>query len=263
MTKCFLIGNGESRKGLDLNKYKSKGKVFGCNALYRDFTPDVLISVDHGIMHEIYHNGYALKNECWFRDWNKLPAMMYESLVTGQFDTEYQNDRGDSQEFVMHGANMSGEATFMREDKTTYKKNVNQSVCKVSWIKEDKVNDLNSIMPNGVDIGWASGSMCGYVACKTSKPTYVYLIGQDLVSDTENVNNVYKGSSYYKLPEAKPVPPHQWIEQWKTLFNDNPEVSFYKVNLTDGKTSAPINEWKMCSNLKYIDFGKLDKILDL
>ena len=66
-----------------------------------------------------------------------------------------------------------------------------------------------------------------------------------------------------KLPEAKPVPPHQWIEQWKTLFNDNPEVSFYKVNLTDGKTSAPINEWKMCSNLKYIDFGKLDKILDL
>ena len=57
MKNVFLIGNGESRKGLDLTKLKSKGRVYGCNAIYREFTPDVLISVDHGIMHEIYHSG--------------------------------------------------------------------------------------------------------------------------------------------------------------------------------------------------------------
>lgn len=263
MKNVFLIGNGETRKGLDLNKFKTKGKVLGCNALYRDFTPDILISVDHGIMHEIYHDGYVLKNECWFRDWNKLPAMMYEPLVEGQFDKVYQNERGESQEFVMHGSNMAGEVTIMREDKTTYKKNVNQSVCKISWIKQDNVFDLNSIMPNGVDIGWASGSMSGYVACKTLNPTHVYLIGQDLTSETDSVNNIYKGSLYYKVPEAKPVPPNQWIQQWLTLFNDNPNVSFYKVNKIGSKSAAPINEWKMCKNLKYIEQEKLDKMLEL
>ena len=33
------------------------------NAIYRDFTPDVLTAVDHGIMHEIYqvlHKKYML-----------------------------------------------------------------------------------------------------------------------------------------------------------------------------------------------------------
>jgi hypothetical protein len=259
MTNAFLIGNGESRKGLDLNTLKPKGKVFGCNAIYRDFTPDVLISVDHGIMHEIYHNGYALKNECWFRDWNKLPGMMYEPLVEGQFDKVYQNERGESQEFVMHGSNMAGEVTIMREDKTTYKKNVNQSVCKISWIEEDKVNDLNSIMPNGIDIGWASGSMSGFVACKTLNPTHVYLIGQDLVSETDSVNNMYKGSLYYKVPEAKPVPPNQWIQQWLTLFNDYPDVKFFKVNPKEGKASQKLNEWKMCKNLTYIKLSELDE----
>ena len=53
--KVFCIGNGESRKGFDLNKLKPFGKIYGCNALYREFSPDVLVSVDHGIMHEIYH----------------------------------------------------------------------------------------------------------------------------------------------------------------------------------------------------------------
>ena len=71
MTKVFCIGNGESRKDFDLNKLKPHGKIYGCNALYRDFTPDVLISVDNGIMHEIYDSGYCYNNETWFRNWNK------------------------------------------------------------------------------------------------------------------------------------------------------------------------------------------------
>jgi 2-(3-amino-3-carboxypropyl)histidine synthase len=33
------------------------------NGLYRDFTPDVLISVDGPMMHEVYQSGYADKNE--------------------------------------------------------------------------------------------------------------------------------------------------------------------------------------------------------
>ena len=81
MKKVFLIGNGESRKGFDINVLKPFGRIYGCNAIYREYTPDVLVSVDHGIMHEIYHSGYCYKNETWFRDWTRCPDFMYENLV--------------------------------------------------------------------------------------------------------------------------------------------------------------------------------------
>ena len=58
----FCIGNGESRIGYDLDKLKPYGKIYGCNAMYRDYTPDVLCAVDMGIMHEIYNSGYAQNN---------------------------------------------------------------------------------------------------------------------------------------------------------------------------------------------------------
>ena len=34
---AFIIGNGVSRKPIDLHQLKGKGTIFGCNALYRDF----------------------------------------------------------------------------------------------------------------------------------------------------------------------------------------------------------------------------------
>ena len=43
---AYCIGNGPSRKNIDLNKLKATGQTYGCNALYRDFLPDFIFSVD-------------------------------------------------------------------------------------------------------------------------------------------------------------------------------------------------------------------------
>jgi len=43
---AYCIGNGPSRKGFDLNTLKATGQTYGCNALYRDFVPDFIFSVD-------------------------------------------------------------------------------------------------------------------------------------------------------------------------------------------------------------------------
>ena len=43
---AYCIGNGPSRKGFDLHKLKATGQTYGCNALYRDFLPDFIFSVD-------------------------------------------------------------------------------------------------------------------------------------------------------------------------------------------------------------------------
>jgi hypothetical protein len=62
MTKAFVLGNGISRKELSLQKLEQAGIIYGCNALYREFTPTVLVSTDKPISTEIQESGYPLKN---------------------------------------------------------------------------------------------------------------------------------------------------------------------------------------------------------
>jgi len=51
-SRAYVIGNGQSRKNLDLSTLKN-GPTFGCNALYRDFQPDWLVAIDNPIIEEI------------------------------------------------------------------------------------------------------------------------------------------------------------------------------------------------------------------
>ena len=57
----FLIGNGKSRKTFDLEKLRSKGTIIGCNALYRDFTPDILVAIDAKMLNEINNSKFGNK----------------------------------------------------------------------------------------------------------------------------------------------------------------------------------------------------------
>ncbi len=58
---AYIIGNGASRQPFDLMILRGKGTVFGCNALYRDFSltspkyvlPDFLVAIDDAITVEI------------------------------------------------------------------------------------------------------------------------------------------------------------------------------------------------------------------
>jgi len=59
MTAAFVLGNGTSRQPIDLNLLKTLGRVYGCNAIYREFEPDVLISTDLPISERIQHEGYS------------------------------------------------------------------------------------------------------------------------------------------------------------------------------------------------------------
>ena len=51
-TAC-IIGNGASRKDLNLSTLRDIGTIFGCNALYREFEPDYLVAIDDKMIKEI------------------------------------------------------------------------------------------------------------------------------------------------------------------------------------------------------------------
>jgi len=67
MSRAFVLGNGVSRLEIDLNHLKTLGPIYGCNGLYREFAPDVLVSTDKPISARIQEEGYSLKNKFYTR----------------------------------------------------------------------------------------------------------------------------------------------------------------------------------------------------
>jgi len=76
---AFVLGNGESRKGIDINDLKEKGTVFACNAVYRTHRPDFLIAVDPKMIFEIAETDYPVYNKVWSNfnaQYNKHPKIL-------------------------------------------------------------------------------------------------------------------------------------------------------------------------------------------
>ena len=275
----FCIGNGQSRAPIDLIKLRPHGKIYGCNGLYRDFTPDVLCSVDGPMMHEIYQSGYADNNETWFRDWNPVPGMVYDSVVFANLTPEeidvakknfkiYENKREDRQEFVFHGSSISGQVGIIRRiagGEQIEKKQINHTGCYVSWINpNNKAHTYKDL--GGRDRGWACGATSGWVALEQNKDLEeIYLIGHDLKSYDNFINNMYKSTQNYGDEKNKPIPDVNWISQWHTLMQEYPKVKFIKVNPRGIKGGDNINnvvkEW-VNKNVDYINFDELNKRFD-
>ena len=251
MKRVFVLGNGQSRLGVDLKKLREHGMIYGCNAIYRTNPDDldVVIGVDQGIMHEMYHSGICEKIPTYFRNWSKVPIELLDNMIkAGATDEDlrlaklegafYENERPEGcKEFVMHGSSVAGVASVVRSDKTKHKKFVQQKSIKISYLKPgNKSKCLNDIMPEpGKDKGWAAGPTATYIACLREEPDEVYLIGHDLNSTTGKVNNIYAGTPNYVLKDHAPTPSVNWISQLKETFFDfsgkhkYKRVMFYKV----------------------------------
>lgn len=55
---AFIIGNGMSRKSLDLNSLVGHGTIYGCNAIYKEFMVDKLVAIDQGMIQEILSSSF-------------------------------------------------------------------------------------------------------------------------------------------------------------------------------------------------------------
>lgn len=68
---AYVLGNGNSRSSIVPQDLQVLGKTYGCNALYRSFSPDYLIAVDAKMIVEINKTGYQRKHQVWTNP-NKL-----------------------------------------------------------------------------------------------------------------------------------------------------------------------------------------------
>ena len=155
MNKHIVYGNGESRPRKPI--IGGDFTTWGCNAIYRDFVVDNLVSVDYNMQQEIYESGYALKNKCWFNDWEVLPAGFDpRALAIGTDCPVYETERGDYQGCVVQGKTKDTveenikEAMFHNPDLD--ERDLRQKVEKdvglyITWVDEynDKVINIRKV----------------------------------------------------------------------------------------------------------------------
>jgi hypothetical protein len=102
---AFIIGNGPSRKPVDLYELSDSGKVFGCNALYRDFPGlDYLVAIDEGMIAEISRiDDAAMKAEIIF----PIEDERYESAEYNPYQRRRSNAGMNAMlEAIRRGHNM-------------------------------------------------------------------------------------------------------------------------------------------------------------
>ena len=224
--RVFALGNGESRKGLNLNDFYEFGIIYGCNALYRDFRPDALVVVDPAMKEEIWETDYLLENKAFFKDWTSespihpddwgfraTPAYLYKRL----------------------GADDSPKRVVNSND-----------------VIKGRFPD------DAIRTGYASGPSSVLISCIEEEPDEVYLIGHDLYSKNDKFNNIYKDTKNYMGSLSDPTPPDNWISQLKRTFEDFGLVQFYIVDSLKEK----IEEWKDLVNIHPITLDEMWKRLN-
>jgi len=211
----FVLGNGPSRKNIDISKLD--GTVIGCNACYRDFTPDVICAIDAGIMSDIIESGYD--GQCYFthNSWNLLPEEAYDSLANGTEHATYR--RFDSEYFVY----ISGLAA-----------NCIQTKSYIIWVPKGMENKIKNIGEEVLE--WSTGTSALHIACRDftcNDYEKVYLLGFD--HHNNYYDNIYTDTEHYFSKDSKRVDGwkaeyNNWDKQIFKVIEEHPALQFIWVN---------------------------------
>ena len=177
----MVIGNGESRKNIDLEQFRNSHIFIGCNAIYRDYDVDHIVACDRFMAYEIQKR---IKNK--------------------------------------------NTVIYTREP----------------W------DNLQPLPKGGDLITWGSGTYAIQLATELGFRNIV-LIGFDLYSQDNVVNNIYKGTENYAATE--PIDPSYWIAHIGQIIHENPWVSFSLIN---SRLWTCPQEWKQ-SNVNVLTIEQI------
>jgi len=144
---AFVLGNGTSRSSIDLNKIKDFGTVYGCNALYREFSPDYLIAVDSKMIFEIAKSGYQNQNQVWtnpnklYKNFENLnyfnPSKGWSSGPTALWmASQHQHKKIYILGFDYKGLDNGKKINNIYADTPNYKKSVDTATYYGNWLRQ-------------------------------------------------------------------------------------------------------------------------------
>ena len=161
----FVIGNGESRRNINLNLLA--GPKIGCNAIFRDYYTEYVICADRTMVRE---------------------------AQTAKADID--------------------RAVYTRPD----------------WSQRFKVHTVPDLPYQGTHkadtpFNWGSGPYAVLLAATLSVQS-IHLVGFDLYSKDNKINNIYKETLNYKSSDHRAVDPSYWIYQIGRVIEHFPLTQF-------------------------------------
>lgn len=186
---AVILGNGESRIGVDYRKEYPDAFVYGCNGAYRE-EPDALICTDVYMQHLIYKSGYCKEHLCYFSEWDPIPEEVVDAYLKETFGQVIQNER------TTKNAVVSGNEEF------TY----------ITWV-EDK--DMVKSMP---EIQMSSGSRALLRACESGWFNKIVLLGFDGLG----AENVYQNTEGYE----RSTPRSEWARERNEIMAAHKDIMF-------------------------------------
>ena len=245
--KAVVIGNGESRKWFTEKQYEVDAVTWGCNAIYRDVMVDNLVAVDYGMQQEIYDSGWAQENteygdmhsqtvhNAYFANWSIVPADIADMMFMGVDIPEafIHKSKNRTEHCVISGKDPVNlheriEAAIqmhpeldMKDLQMKMEKDVGVWITYVD--EDDPINTID------FPVGWSTGNTALHLACQQGAKE-VYILGFDLSSYDEPLNNLYKGTDNYLPSDAKGFNSVNWQNQMQTVFKEFKDIKFFWVD---------------------------------
>lgn len=201
---CLVVGNGESRRGVNLSKFSDKFTLVGCNAIHRDTEVDHLVCCDRRMVEE------AVISE------NTKNTKIY---VRQEWHNYFRKIKKDKRIYLV--------------PEIPYEQNK----------KQDK------------PLNWGSGTYALLLAA-TLEPETITMLGFDLYSTDNKINNLYKSTNNYNDQNSKPVDYSYWEYQVYQVFKNFPQIKFKVYNKPNWK--VPMN-WKL-KNVNFETFGLIKNL---
>ena len=154
----IVISNGTSRSVFNL-KHLNNHTTYGCDELYKEYPPTHLVSKEGPMIWDICRDGYTKENKCYFKMFDRFPAMQYEMLQMAfpsggkVLETQPRTD-----EFVMFGTGGTS---------VIYWVDPNEPTQKLEWWGDDE-ND-----------SYTSATAAMRLACINHPNEDIYCIGFD------------------------------------------------------------------------------------
>ena len=141
---AFVLGNGISRRSIDVELLLKIAPVYGCNALYRTHTPTVLVSTDRPISQQIQESGYAKTNRFYTRrPIHNLGAQTvpreYFGFSSGPIATSLAAKDGHTRIYLLGfdmGPSETGKFNNVYADTEFYKQSINTPTFTGNWARQ-------------------------------------------------------------------------------------------------------------------------------
>jgi hypothetical protein len=205
--------------------------TWGCNAIYRDMVTDNLVAVDYGMQQEIHERCDYRDINCHFANWSVLPSSVADMMFLGYDIPEA---------FIHKSLPVTGQCVISGKDPVNLHEKIEVAI---QMHPELDMNDLRMKMEkdvgvwityvdeddciNNIDfpIGWSAGNTALHLACQQGA-TEVYIMGFDLSSYDEPLNNLYKGTDNYLPSDAKGFNSTNWMNQMQAVFREFGDITF-------------------------------------